>query len=749
MLETHAVGIDLGTTYSCISYLNEHGEPVTLANQEGELSTPSVVLFDGIDVVVGTEALRNAVANPDRVVQNSKRYMGNPNHRWTVDDKSYTPIDIATFILRKMLSAAADQIGQVDQAIVTVPAQFSEIQRQATVDAGLRAGLKKVDIINEPVAAALCYVLGTEGLWFTELADEQRIMVYDLGGGTFDLSLVRYQKNEVSVIASSGDLNLGGIDWNCALEKAICDQFTKEFNEDPRSARGSMQFLAIEVENAKRGLSVRPKAALTCQHGSNRKSYQVEQGQFEKLTKQLTDRTCEITRRMLKDNNMGWAHVDVVLTTGGASRMPMIRSSLKDLSGRTLNTSLSPDQSIAHGATYYAGMLLSNSEYARSILNEEVSARLSQFKQQSVNARALGILVRNMRQNVRFPHDLIPANTPLPTSFTNTFGTVIPNQKRVHLHIIESGTEPGQPYVELGTCVIDDLPPNLPEGSQIAVTIRYDEQARVHVSAKDVTSGKVATTEIVREENLLSHSTSNSPAGTEADQTAWTAPNITKSATPPPAPAVKPAAVSETQDTIVPLKAIDEDPGLELIKEPRKEVKPKKLASDKPKGLEDAVQPVPLCHVCYEPLDHHGKCKKCGQAAKSESKATAPTVAAKKSRSPGSKSQPARGQTKQKRASTTTSAKGKPRTQKKAKRPTQVPAPPNSDEIIDLNDKDARKSVGQSRATVAPKPKTKAKKSSIKAPPLPPQLQENANKKRKRRGKTNDAGEDEFWQLVE
>ena len=238
MLKTHAVGIDLGTTYSCISYLNEHGEPVTLANQEGDLSTPSVVLFDeGGEVVVGTEALRNAVVKPLRVVQNSKRYMGNAEHKWVVDDRSYTPIDIATLVLKKLLSAAEEQIGKIDQAVITVPAQFSDVQRQWVMEAGKRAGLSKVDMINEPVAAALCYVLGTEGLWFTELAEEQRIMVYDLGGGTFDLSLVKYQKNEVKVIASSGDLNLGGIDWNRMLLDAIAKQFVKEFKVDPAAIR--------------------------------------------------------------------------------------------------------------------------------------------------------------------------------------------------------------------------------------------------------------------------------------------------------------------------------------------------------------------------------------------------------------------------------------------------------------------------------------------------------------------------------
>ncbi len=506
MLKSQAVGIDLGTMYSCLAYLNEHGTPVTLANQEGELSTPSVVLFDGNEVVVGTEALRNAVVKPGRVIKNSKRFIGDLKHRWPIDGKMYSPVIIAALILKKLLNAAREQIGPIEQAVITVPAQFSEIHRQATVEAGLKAGLKHVDIINEPVAAALCYVLGTEGLWFTELADEQRILVYDLGGGTFDLSLVRYEKNQISVVASSGDLKLGGIDWNQALETAIANRFIEEYGKDPRNDPESRQYLAIEVENVKRSLTVRPRAALSCQHAGFRHTYQVEQKQFEKLTTPLVNRTTDITQHMLESNHMAWAHVDVILTTGGASRMPMIRSALKKVGGRTLNTSLSPDQSIAHGATYYAGMLLTNSEYAKSILNKEATRRLSKIRSRSVNARALGILVRDTQLHKRVPHYLIPGNTPLPASITQTFGTVAQNQKRVHLHIVESGTESEakESYVKLGACVIDNLPPKLPDGAEIAVTISYDDQARVQLSAKDATSGKNATTEIVREENLVS-----------------------------------------------------------------------------------------------------------------------------------------------------------------------------------------------------------------------------------------------------
>jgi molecular chaperone DnaK len=594
-----AVGIDLGTTYSVISHLNEAGEPVTIPNQEGELATPSVVLFDGDRPIVGTEALRNSIRFPDRVVENSKRFIGDVGKRWWINSRPYSPVDVATLILKKLVSAAQEKVGQISQAVITVPAQFSDAQRHATIQAGHAAGLERVDVINEPVAAALCYVLGSEGLWFSELAGEQRILVYDLGGGTFDLSLVRYRKDEVTVIASSGDLHLGGINWNEALVEAIAGQFAKAFRDDPRSNPESLQALALEVEQAKRGLSVRPRAALTCSHGGHRKTYQVELEQFQRLTKPLVDRTEEITLKLLKDNKLGWAHVDVVLVTGGASRMPMIRGRLKQLSGRTLNTALSPDLSIAHGATYYSGMLLSNDKFARSILNEEANRRLSKIKQQSVNARELGILIRDMSTQKRVPHYLIPANTPLPASSTQQFGTVIANQRRVHLVIVESGTSAEQPYVVLGDCRIDGLPPNLPEGSKIDVTISYDPQAKVHVSAKDAASGKSAHTEILRQENIVAQLTSDPRLGPDSAVLADAS---------VPNPFKKPA-------TVAPSARVPD------------------LSSDKWEAFFDQTpsKPIPLCNECGRPLDEQGTCPQCAvapTAQKGALKKKAPPTAA-------------------------------------------------------------------------------------------------------------------------
>jgi molecular chaperone DnaK len=757
MLPTHAVGIDLGTTYSCIAYLNEHGEPITIPNKDGELSTPSVVLFEDDHVVVGTEAMRNSIRYPDRVVVHAKRYMNNPGHRWKIGGKSYSPVDISTLILKSMLDNAREKIGAIDRAVITVPAQFSDVQRQATAEAGKRAGLKQVDIINEPVAAALCFVLGTEGIWFTELATAQTIMVVDLGGGTFDLSLVRYQKNEVRVIASGGDLQLGGLDWNRALEVAIAKQFQKEFGVDPMKDRENAQALALEAEQTKRSLSVRPKAALTCAASGQRKTYQVELEQFERLTRDLVDRMEVLTLDLLKENSMGWAKVDVVLTTGGSSRMPMVRSLFKKLSGRTLNTSLSPDQSIAHGATYYAGMLLTNSAFAKSILNPTAAARLAQFKQHSATARSLGLLIRDTETQTRVPHYILPANTPLPVSVSQIYGTVSDNQRKVHLRIVESGTAADSQYVELGTCLIEPLPENLPEGTEIEVTISYDEQARVHVDAKVLKTGQAAHTEIVRPENMVVKTLSEEADeeidfGTEAS--VKSTPDVKGSSPASKGPTPKPVTPSVSSPSVKPAPApvpvskpsasapaqspgkVGGDSGSPPKSKagPASTVGPKPVPAPKPipsprssksgAGLDDSNEPVPLCNKCGEPLDARGVCSNCKSAAPASSS---------KLPAPGPRPQPR----------PTAPPLGRS-TSKSGSIP--VPPLPDDDDIIELGSKPVpppAKGPAPSHGAAPPRPKAKA-------PPLPPMAgAPKPDASGKKPAKSADDGEEEFWKIME
>ena len=611
----HAVGIDLGTTYSCISYLTPQGEPVTIPNAEGELSTPSVVLFDSDTAIVGTEALRHAVSQPERVIQNSKRFMGDRQKFWVVDGKVHRPPDVAALILRKLLDAGEERLGPIKHAVITVPAQFSDLQRQDTAEAGRRAGLERVDIINEPVAAALCYVL-SEGMWFAELAHDQTVMVFDLGGGTFDLSLVRYNKSEVKVVASGGDLQLGGIDWNRRIEEFACDEFIKETPLDPRLDKESMQGLAIEVEQTKRSLSARPQAPLTVQHAGRRKTFSLDQEHFELLTSDLVTRCEQITLALLKDRKLGWAHVDTVLVTGGATRMPMIRKMLQRVSGTTLNTTLSPDQSITQGAAYYAGMLLSGQKFAKTYLGKEASARLSKFKQVSVNARGLGILVRDKETGLRVPHYLLPPHTPLPAEVKQTYGTVVPNQKRVHLHIVESGISPDQPFVKLGACVIEELPADLPVSAPIEVTIRYDEQARVHVAGKDITSGASARAVIIREQNM-SYLPSEQARAVEVQLASQRSPAAPP---PPPLPVSPPPPAPPTAEAApVGQSTFRPSPTAPAAARKAPQRAAKKPTVPQPAravaSLDRAERPVPLCNRCGEALDSKGRCPTCGVAA--------------------------------------------------------------------------------------------------------------------------------------
>ncbi len=646
----HAVGIDLGTTYSSIAYLDQHGVPVTIPNAQGESKTPSVVWFDGDEVVVGTEALRNAINEPGRVIQNAKRFMGT-GYCWRVNGRVYSAEDIAAFVLRELLKAAEPTLGPVKEAVITVPAQFGELQREATVRAAKKAGLQEVTIINEPVAAALCYVLGEVGLAFAEVANEQRVLVFDLGGGTFDLSLVQYSSEGLAVVASTGDLHLGGVDWSNALLDYVAEMFEHEFGEDPRENRQDFQFLAMEVENAKRSLSVRQHAAVTCRTENFIKTYQIPRYKFEEITASLLERTVEITQKLLDSHGLGWAHVDVVLPTGGATRMPMVLQKLQEISGRTPNRTLSPDQSVAHGAAYYAGMLQSREGFGKARIEPGIARRLKRFRPKVVSARSLGLLVWDSKQGKRVPVYLIPANTRLPAFATRAFGTVKPNQRRIRLQIIESEDGSQSSYVKLGTCVIDKLPPGLPKNSIIDVTISYDEEARVHLSAREIVSGRLAHVSLLRPDGIRPFepqkraqpkpASSKQPSASPNAQKSQNqqepsaaetnlkseALNDPEQPAPPDnwineiieaAPAAEPP--QQTQPSPAP-SPIDEEVSIKWPEDLEEDVSAEVSANllkilDELAALDQAEQSAPLCAQCGTPLDHSNRCPVCGWSNK-------------------------------------------------------------------------------------------------------------------------------------
>jgi len=606
MASVPAVGIDLGTTYSSIAWLNEQSEPVTIPNLEGDSSTPSVVMYLEGREVVGEEALHNAIEHPERVIQGAKRFLADPRKSWTIDGKTITPVDVSTAIVRKLLGDARAQIGPVHRAVITVPAQFSERQRLATIEAGQRAGLRQVDLINEPVAAALCYVLGAEGLWFSQLAEDQRILVYDLGGGTFDLSLVSYQQDRVQVLASTGDLHLGGMDWNQRLLSTIAEQFQREMQEDPRTNVRSLQRLHREVERCKRELSRQTRSTLVVEHAGHRKSYQIERSQFDQLTADLLERTRQITQGLINQHRAGSSHLDVtIVSTGGSSRMPMIDTMLKSIRGTTHSKALSPDQSIAHGAAYFAGMLLSNSPDVGRFAGSSTGQRLARFTQSSVNARSLGLLIRDVDSGERVPFYLIPQNTPLPATAAKTFGTVHPDQRRVTLSIVESGANPDDPHSAIGVCSIDELPPGLPAESPIEVSISYDGSARVSVAARELTSGKAVRVELTRETPGATPAAPEEDVGTPTGQPTPTASMATRAPAPPPRTVTSPGPT--------PTPTVAPAPAVAPASPPRRVTPAAQAPGPGNSGWSPAE--LALCPRCAGPLDARGNCPDCRQPA--------------------------------------------------------------------------------------------------------------------------------------
>lgn len=584
-----AVGIDFGTTYSSISYLDAQGNPHLIPNEAGEFSIPSAIFFSEQGVTVGNKALKNVITHPDQVMLYPKKYIGEKGRHWSFFGKEYTAVSLSAIIIKQLLRNAEKQLGQIEHAVITVPAQFSEPQRQAVVVAGKMAGLKSIDLINEPVSAALCYVLGEEGLWFSELTRDQTILVFDLGGGTFDLSLVKYSQNSVRVLGGGGHLKLGGLDWSRCLEKLIVSRFSRLVKQDLRKNRQFRQSLMWDAEQLKCRLSHNLLDEIRCEHGKFKSTFKISQEEFERITQPLVEKTVHLTQKLLESHKMGWAHIDAVLLAGGATQMPMIRKRVKQISGRTLNTSLSPEKSIAQGAAYYSGMLLSNKKFAKSIFEKKAKKRLANMRQHSVTSRALGFMVRNGENTGRVPHYLIPQNTVLPTSVTQQFETVRRGQEMIKLPIVESPLTDESGPARIGDCVIDHLPPGLPEGSQILVTMHYDESARLEVSARELNSGNETRISIKREEKEIQQVHLHEEVVASRESAAKRSRvNTPKS----------PSGKGEfTHSSMLETLAAAE----------------KFNAQEPILQMDSRVAPVALCEKCMEPFDHEGLCVKCRQ----------------------------------------------------------------------------------------------------------------------------------------
>ncbi|CAB3392967.1 MULTISPECIES: molecular chaperone DnaK [Kyrpidia] len=462
------IGIDLGTTNSCVAVM-EGGEPVVIPNAEGGRTTPSVVAFTKTgERLVGDVAKRQAITNPDRTIISIKRHMGS-DYRVTIDDKSYTPQQISAMILQKLKADAEAYLGEtITQAVITVPAYFNDSQRQATVDAGKIAGLDVLRIVNEPTAASLAYGLDKE--------EDQTILVFDLGGGTFDVSILELGDGVFEVKATSGNNRLGGDDFDQRIIDYLIDQFKKETGIDLSQDRMALQRLKDAAEKAKKELSSALTTTISLPFisadatGPKHLEVNLTRAKFEELTADLVEMTLGPTRQALADAGLNPSQIDKVILVGGSTRIPAVQEAIRKFIGKEPSKGVNPDEVVAVGAAIQAGVLTGE---VKDIVLLDVTPL-------SLGIETLGGVFTK----------LIERNTTIPTSKSQVFTTAADNQTSVEIHVLQGEREMARDNKTLGRFTLSDIPP-APRGvPQIEVTFDIDANGIVNVSAKDLGTGK-------------------------------------------------------------------------------------------------------------------------------------------------------------------------------------------------------------------------------------------------------------------
>ena len=482
MSKRKAIGIDLGTTFCAVAHIDAYGKPQIIPNTESERITPSVVLFDGDNVVVGTVAKQNAVAEPDKIVDFIKREMGKPKAQFSraFGGKVYSAEELSAIILRKLKGDAEKYLGEeVTDAVITVPAYFNDAERTATLHAGQLAGLKVLQIINEPTSAALAYGLD-------KLDQDQTVFVFDLGGGTFDVTIMRIEGHHIRMVASNGDHHLGGKDWDDVIVNWVADEFDKQHGENPLLDLQSYQDLYNRALTAKIQLSTRPRTTLVHSYAGKSIKVELTRESFEEKTRHLIEKTKAICEIVMQEANLTFGNIDRVLLTGGMTRVPSVRTMIENY-GRPIAEDVSPDEAVALGAAIQGmlSMLQQEDDVGERSIAPEVREQFSAsdgslIKVTNITTHTLGVVLWDDGKVEEYVFAMIPKMTPIPNDMRNSFGTAKANMKNAIIRVVEGeSTMPGE-CTPLGICDIE-LPPFLPKGSPVELTYHYNENQVLEV----------------------------------------------------------------------------------------------------------------------------------------------------------------------------------------------------------------------------------------------------------------------------
>lgn len=495
----YTVGIDLGTSYSAIARLDDEGAPLVMENSQGEPITPSIlILGDEGRVIVGPTPEMVAKEPSDRVIIGIKREMGSETFEHYHEGRRMTPELISSMILTKLKQDAEQQVKPIVNAVITVPYYFNEPKRQATRHAGRIAGLNVVDIINEPTAATLAYAWQRGELGNADLPDVPRtILVYDLGGGTFDVTVVRYTPTEFRVLATDGDTMLGGLDWTNRLAEFLADEFESEFGLDPRTDSFAMKALSVEAEAAKRELSLFDKSTVTFTWKTKMLERKINRPKFEKLTQDLLQRTRDTSEFLLDQVGVMTSDLDEVLLVGGSTTMPAVSEVLKDVTGKIPSRVLNPRTAIAQGAAIHAAILEAQNTEGTGESTQGLRRRLQSIRTLDVNSHSLGVEISDSRDtNIKYNHIMIRRNSQLPINRTQRFVTNTDNASSICVRLLEGESKDVAGCTFIGDFRLDGLSGNLPKGSPVEVVYAYDELGNIRVSMRELNGDRTAHADI-------------------------------------------------------------------------------------------------------------------------------------------------------------------------------------------------------------------------------------------------------------